>query len=112
MAGDIPLDQLQPSQVLEPCNYDAYEKHHRAIWNQLVRLNSNLFILDKLLGFPASLFLGPERTVFFRLVEASLVESSVLIISKLAQDDDLDTLTMPRFKNWLRRSIRGEYVHA
>jgi len=83
------------------------------LWlEELVLLNSNLYILEKLLDFPFDLFVMPDRRTFFRLVEINLFRSCIMIVWGLVEDPDPGSLTLLRFKNEIRRHIRPQYASS
>ena len=112
MENDVNLNELDPSEILEPSSLETYEEALELIWQQLLRLNSNLFVLDKLLDFPGDLFLGPGKQTFLALAEINLFENSLLTISKLTTDTNKDSLSLPRFKNCVRKKVRQKYLTA
>lgn len=115
MGNSTSLNELDPSEMLEPSSLKCYKETRDLVWQELIRLNSYLFVLDKLLHFPSDpsyLFLGPERQTFLSLVNISFTESSLLLITKLTTDTSKDLLSMPRFKNWVRRRVKQEYQKA
>jgi hypothetical protein len=109
VSGNVNFKAVDPSEILEPSSLQHYEESLGLIWRELVRLNSCLFVLDKLLEFPSTLFLDPGRETFLTLAKLSLFESSLLIISKLVTDPGPDVLTIRRFKNRVREQIKEEY---
>jgi len=105
----INLRELQPADVIESSWLEEYEESIQRMWQELVLLNSNLYILDKLLSFPFDLFVAPDRRAFFRLVEINLFRSCIMIVWKLVADRGPDSLTLRRFKNEIREHIRCKY---
>jgi hypothetical protein len=82
-------------------------------WVQLTRLNMDLFIAEKIAGFPFDFFTGPMVPPFFFQAFRNAVEISVLQIVKLVQDPGKDVVGLRRFKNdVLRTYIRPEYESA
>jgi hypothetical protein len=111
MGNSVDLTRLNPSEVLESSSLKSYEDTLGLIWQQVCRLRSYLFILEKLLLFPSDpryLFFGPDKQDFFELLNSAFTENSVLLITKLTTYRR-DLLSMTRFKNWLRDQIRPEY---
>lgn len=105
------LREVQPADVIESSWLEEYERKINLLWLQeLVLLNSNLYILEKLLDFPFDLFVMPDRRTFFRLVEINLFRSCLMIVWKLVEDPDPNALTLLRFKNEIRRHIRPQYA--
>lgn len=103
------LQEVQPAEVIESSWLEEYERSIDRIWQQLVRLNINLYILDKLLNFPFDLFSPmPGQRTFFSIVRANLFEFSILTAWKMVED----TLTLRRFKNEIRQHIRCKYKNS
>lgn len=99
---------LEPSDILVPSSVQPYEAGIELIWKELLRLNSNLFILEKLLNFPSDLIIGPDEP-FFVLVNVALAENSMLVITKLVTDEGEEKGSILRFKNWVVNNTRDEY---
>jgi hypothetical protein len=77
--------------------------------DQLVPLNSNIFIMGKILQFPFSLFTDPEDRIFFSLVLRNFFQAGLLTITRLATDEGKDVNTLLHFKNWVYMNIKPEY---
>lgn len=109
MEKSVDLRKLNPSEILEPSSLKSYEETLKLIWGQVLRLRSNLFILDKLSHFPSvPEYLFFKHQDFFTLANIAFTEGSVLIITKLTTDGK-DLLSMPRFKNWIKQHIKHGY---
>ena len=102
------LYRIQPEQLFPRSWLPTYEKEIRAIWWQLVQLNSNLLILDKIVSFPFNL-LQISITPFWHFVYAGLFETSVMIIWRLV-DTNRKTLSFPNFKKELIGNMHKEYL--
>ena len=76
----------------------------------MVRLNTNLFILDKLKQFPSDLFLDFQNQTFFALTKISLIDNSSLTIAKLAKDTGNDVLSLQRLKDLVWGQIKESYL--
>ena len=93
--------------------FDDYRQAMDFFWVQLTRLNSDLFIAEKIARFPFDFFTGPMLPPFFFHAFRNAVEISVLQIVKLVQDTGSDVFGLRRFKNdVLRTYIRPEYEPA
>lgn len=103
------LREMDPKDLIEPSWFDSYEKQKNTLWWQLVLLNSQLYILERLDAFPFNLFL-PSDLHFLHLVDNALFESSVMIIWRIAVDDDPDILTIQKLKGRImKRMLKQEY---
>ena len=86
MDNEGSLHTTDLSTILQASSLVIYQDCMSRIWQELYRLNSNLFILNKLLQFPSDLFLEPLRMNFLNLVTISLTHDSCLIVTKLVTD--------------------------
>ncbi len=100
------LREVKPVDAIESSWLEEYERRMNVLWWELVRLNSNLYILDKLLDFPFDLFLPmPDQSTFFNIVLWNLFEFSILTAWKLVED----TLTLRSCKNEIRQHMRSKF---
>jgi hypothetical protein len=100
---------LNARDILAEGSLETYENRMEAFHLQLVRLNANIFIVEHVADFPADLLMAPEDTIFLRLVVANFMESSVLVVTRLAGDTDSDFDTLSQFRNWVLRNARSEH---
>ncbi len=103
------FSSLYEDVVLEKGSIDKYKKNIDFFWDELTKLNTNIFIIKKIDEFPFVLFCSPEDTIFFSRVFWNFYENSVLIITKLAKDKGGDLHTLLQFKNWVFKQIKSEY---
>lgn len=104
------LKDTLPEDAIDPAWIGTYQETIDVIWWQLVRLNSNIYALEKLLGFPFTLFVGPiSHGFFWELTKNALFDSCVLIIWKVGVDTDRRGITLSKFQEELRLNIRNEY---
>lgn len=96
----------KPSEVLTPESLQEYTDWLHRIHTELFRLNSNLFVLGKLLDFPVDLILGLRKNTFFTLIEVALTHDSILIATKLLTDDGGGKLR--RLGNIVGKNIKPE----
>jgi len=104
------LKEINPSEVIKKSSFKLYKKKRELILDQLICLNCYIFLLDKLVDFPVDLFVEPIKQNFFVFVKKSLFDSSLLIITKLAEDPDADVLTIQRFKNEIMKKYIKKYI--
>ena len=94
------LTDTLPDDVIESSWIDSYKQTIDVLWWQLVRLNANIYNLEKILAFPFELFDPISPRHFWKLVENALFDSCVLIIWKVAVDNDFgEGITLQQFKN-------------
>lgn len=105
----LQLQKMRPNVLINPSYLKTYEGELEAIWWQLVQLNANFFVLDKIQSFPFDLF-KPILTPFWQLIYTSLFETGLMIISRLV-DPDKRTLTLQSFKNRVSKNmINKKYI--
>ena len=104
------FSSLTEDVVLEKGSIDEYKKTINFFWDELTKLNMNIFIIKKIFEFPFDLFCLPENKIFFSRVVWNFYENSVLIITKLATDVGGDLHTLLQFKNWVFKQIKSEYI--
>jgi len=102
--------RLKADVVLKKRSIDEYQKVINFFWDELTKLNTNIFIINKIFEFPFNLFCSPGETVFFSSVVWNFYENSVLIITKLATDERGDLQTLLQFKNWVFKQVKSEYI--
>jgi hypothetical protein len=110
----VDLTELSAEEVLDTSvlSLDSYKRSMDFFYWQLVKLNVNIHIIDKVVHFPFGLFVGPERTTFFRFVRDNFFESAVLVITRLITDSGKGHYTLPRFKREVTRAIKPLYKDA
>ena len=103
------LQEMAPKDLIESAWLDAYEENIEALWWQLVRLNSSIFVLDKVLSFPFDLFQpSPVPRHFWNLVQNALFETCVMVIWRVAVDNRSEGLTLQQLKNKIRENLCKE----
>lgn len=77
---------------------------------QLVPLNLNIYYVEKIIQFPFHLFAPNEKGVFLRVVAQNLNDYGLVIITRLATDQQGKPYTLLRFKNKVRDMLKSTYV--
>jgi hypothetical protein len=107
------ISKLTPEDLFddgEPRN--EYLRGTNFFFNELVRLNTNIAIVEQVIQFPFELFFL-ETPTFFRYVIANFLDMSLLIITRLATDSGKDVYTLPHFKNRVMEElVKPEYKEA
>jgi hypothetical protein len=87
--------------------FEIYERQKDVLYKQLISLNTNLFILEKIESFPFHLF-APiyDDRVFWRITTNALVEASIMIIWRIVADKDSNKLTLRAFKNQVFQNLK------
>jgi len=107
----VDFSEAQPETLLNPEWQSEYEYELEAIWWQIVRLNSNLFILRKISSFPYRLF-SPFENPFWKSVYEGLFEASVMIIWRIALDTGRDALNITQLKNEIRENMQHDELRG
>ncbi|MBA3920547.1 MAG: hypothetical protein H0X31_02090 [Nostocaceae cyanobacterium] len=103
------LASIVPSDALEASWLDTYEKQRNVIWQQLIELNCNIFLIEKIEAFPFNLFLPIyDDRIFWHLTKNALIEKSIMIISRVATDEG--SLTIKHFRSEVLKHIRDDAV--
>ena len=92
--------------VLEGSGLREYETGMNFFYSELVELNTITYLAEQIIQFPFDLFTHFDNVIFFTIVMGSLHDSAVLIITRLATDQDGDLFTLSRFKNKVRESVK------
>lgn len=104
------FSKLKANEVLKKIAINEYHKCIDFFYDQLVKLSTNIFIIKKIYEFPFEIFCSPGDNVFFSMVIWNFFENSVLTVTKLATDQKGDVYTLPKFKNWIYKQVKSEYV--
>jgi len=104
------FSELKAEVILKKGSIDEYQKTMNFFWDELTKLNANIFIIKKIFEFPIDLFCSPEDTIFFSRVVWNFYENTVLIITKLATDKGRDLHILRKFKNWVFKQVKSEYI--
>lgn len=103
---------LDPEDVLEPDAVDEYERIQGVVRDDLIRLHTNLEMLNQMREFRWDLFQGP--TGFFQMIRGTLVNHSIVIAYRAWSDYGRggDNITLQNLRNLVMTSIREEYREA
>ncbi|HBA88531.1 MAG TPA: hypothetical protein DCZ75_11290 [Geobacter sp.] len=88
---------LNPEAAIKSEFIERYENEVNAIWDQVVRLNTNLYLLEKIRAFPFDEEVAIEPT-FWEYTYQALFDSSILLSWKLVSDKT-GGFTITQFKN-------------
>jgi hypothetical protein len=102
------INGMLPKDLLLPSWLDEYERKIDLIHQQLIRLNSNTFILERIFPFRFDLF-TPFHQDFWVLVEQALFESSVMIVWRVGVDSRSEGLTLQQLKNEILRNLKSDF---
>ncbi|WP_281886550.1 hypothetical protein [Paenibacillus sp. YYML68] len=100
---------LKEEDLFEEPFLSEYKEEMQFFYSELVHLNVQLFIIEKIMRFRFDLFVNPNQTIFFSNVLSSFFESSILRIARIITDTDGDFRTITKFKNRIFQSIKDVY---
>lgn len=108
------INDKNPQDVLKPEFLEQYKELHQDIWHRLIRINTNLSILEIIQKFPFHHIYYPPENIFWESVYRNLLYTSVALIHTLVGDHEKQAHTLPRFKNhilkdWLKDSEKPAY---
>jgi hypothetical protein len=86
-----------------------YRNDIQFFYSELVYLNVQLFMVDRIRRFRFDLFVRQSQTTFFSTVLNSFFESSILRVARLVTDNDGDFRTIIRFKNKIFQNMQEMY---
>jgi len=93
------LKSLTEKEIIIPKYFEDYKDGMGFFYGELITLNTNIFIINKIRKFPFDLFCTPDDYTFFSMVINNFFEYSIIIISRLFKDTGRDCFTLPKFKN-------------
>lgn len=88
-----------------------YNEDLNILWSQIMRLNSLLLILEKVLSFPFRLF-TTTTPVFWTLTIENIFSNCVLIICRIFYDNGLDILSLKKFKGFVFQNISDNNIKS
>lgn len=94
------------SVLLDPNWLEEYRRKRAALYDDLIMLNSNVYIMDKIAGFPFDLFERISST-FWDCTFVSMVETNVSIIYRIVIDTGERVLTLRKLKNQIQKHFRS-----
>lgn len=80
------IDDIYPFQAFERAFKEEYDEELNILYLELVYLNSNIFLLERILRFPFQLFSGRKTNTFWELITKSLFNDCVLHLNKIVID--------------------------
>ncbi len=90
---------LNEKEIILPKYFKDYKDGMGFFYGELITLNMNIFIINKIRKFPFDLFCTPDDSTFFSMVINNFFEYSIIIISRLFKDTGKDCFTLLKFKN-------------
>lgn len=74
------LNQLTSKDVIIPEYLKDYKDGMAFFYNELITINTNVFIINKIRTFPFDLFCTPDDCTFFHMVINNFFEYSLYLI--------------------------------
>ncbi|GAH17866.1 unnamed protein product, partial [marine sediment metagenome] len=101
---------LTEKEIILPEYFKDYKGGMEFFHNELTTLNTNIFIINKIIKFPFDIFCYPDDRTFFSMVINNFFEYSIIIISRLFKDTGNNCFTLPEFKKRIiLKYIKPEY---
>ncbi len=104
------LSVLNKKDVISPEYLKDYDDGINFFYSELVKLNTNMFIIKKIIEFPLNLFCSLDDRIFLSMVANNFFEYSIVIVSRLVNDESKDCFTIHKFEKSISRDfIKPEY---
>ena len=104
------ISPLKQEEVINKDHLEDYKNGMNFFFSELVRLNINIYIINKIREFPSSLFCVPHDRIFLSMALNNFFEYSVVIITRIISDEGEGKFTLRRFKNRIIKDyIKSEY---
>src|SRR5260370_3124405 len=111
--SDLPIGpDTEAKDVLIQGALTEYEKGMAFLYQYLVELNGNIYLVEKILHFPLKLFLleeVAERDILLSYFIYNAMYMSILSITRLVADDSSDVYTITTFQQNLLKLVKPEY---
>ncbi|HKV58519.1 MAG TPA: hypothetical protein VJO32_09555, partial [Ktedonobacteraceae bacterium] len=110
----IPGFSLLSENALKDDQVTPYKEQMNHLYRALVELNINIYIIERLIDFPADLFAEGRTSdgFFFPLTVKNNVEASTLLITKVATDDSKEVISLPVLIRRLPYMVKREFQQA
>jgi len=107
------LDEVAPRTALEDSKSEEfYAQRMGFFFHECVKLNSDIYIAEKILAFPLDLFSNHAEHTFWNRMLDSLYEATLIRFTKLADDTHRDLYNLLPFKTWVYKHTKEEYRPA
>jgi hypothetical protein len=97
----IDLKERKAVEVFGEERSHEYELRLNALWHELVQAHASMYVIDKILDFPADFLLDPEHQTFLRLVLQNFSRQVALAVINALADRDPCSLTFISLKKWI-----------
>lgn len=107
------IREIDPSDIfIEESAFKEYQKGLEFLWQEIVYLNTNFFILEKLIDFPAGWLAGPNKTDFFNMVKSNFLDNCILAIHRSYLDTGTSrdpVYTLKILKNHIAKYMKPKF---
>ena len=111
MAHHQNLNDLRPSDIVQPALLAEYDRRLGVFADDLTIAHTNLCILRQMRNFDAALFEAPAALLSY--LGTNLIDQVLLILTRLWGDTSRGVMTMDKFATWLReKGVRPECRHS
>jgi hypothetical protein len=104
----IDLKERKTVEVFGEEKSHEYERRLDALWHELVQAHASMYVIEKVLKFPADFLLEPGHQTFLRLVLQNFSHRVALTVINALTDKDSQSLTFRSLKKWIVRNCRIE----
>ncbi len=101
------LEGLTAKDLIDPAWFPTYQLQVNVLWQQLVQLNSNIQMIEKIEQFPFHLFNTDKNA--WQMIKNALIESTVLLTWRIVYDDDKKVLTLKKLKVGTQKHIHESF---
>lgn len=105
------LKEKKATQIFDEDKVREYESKHDALWHELVQAHMSMYVVEKVLEFPADFLLDSERQTFLRLVLRNFTQQVALVVSNVFTDPDKRSLTFSSLQEWIGKHCFSEVRH-
>jgi hypothetical protein len=102
--------QKNAEEILKPEELERYRAEMAYFHDKLAILHHNVYFVQKIADFPFDLFAMPYSDYFLKLVVDSLLQLSVLQITKLMTDSGRDARKITGFNAFMNRAVKDEFL--
>lgn len=100
---------VPPSEVLIEGTIQEYERGIEFFYIKLLLLNTDIFIVERILKFPFGLFVGRDDMICWSRIVVNFLDMALLTITRLATDTGEDLYTLLGFRNRLLALVQPTY---
>jgi len=101
------LQSCRAEEVLSEEAHRKYDEMMRGIWPHMIALNTNLYLLSKIIAFPFA-FLGVDPQPYWTATQRALFDGCILALWRVVLDTNPAGRTLVHVKNHLFASLQDE----